>query len=215
MGTMQDSDHFAAVSEPAAPEVVALAASMGGIAAFTQILSELPADFPAPVLLLQHLSEGPCLLPDLLSRRTRLTVTAAREGQALTPGRIYVAPPGLHLLVRPDKTLTLSDAERVCFVRPSADRLFESVAAAFGDRSAAVVLTGKGRDGANGIRAVHKAGGLTIAQSPQTCQALDMPAAAIETGCVDMVLPLHRIAAVLEVLAGSFHPPPPAYRKAS
>ena len=182
-------------------EVVALAASAGGLAAFSEILADLPADFPAPILLLQHLPDlYPSFLPGLLARTTCLTVVPARDGHELLPGVVYVAPPGHHLLVRPDRTLALSDSEPVWFVRPAADRLFESLAASFGSRAVGVILTGRGRDGALGIQAIHRAGGTTIAQSPASCTAAGMPSSAIETGCADMVLPLAQIGPHLQVL---------------
>ncbi len=178
-----------------------LAASLGGLAALSEVLSVLPADFPAPVLVLQHLAPGyPSYLPSLLARVTRLGVGEARDGEELLPGRVFVAPPGLHLLARPDRTLALSDSEPVCCARPAANRLFESLAASFGSQAVGVILTGRGVDGAQGLQALHKAGGLAIAQSPESCSAADMPSAAIETGCVDMVLPLARIGPVLQIL---------------
>ncbi|HKV08992.1 MAG TPA: chemotaxis protein CheB [Thermoanaerobaculia bacterium] len=183
--------------------VVALAASAGGLEAFSAILSALPAGFPVPILLLQHMNlERPSVLPDLLSRITRLTVKAAQPGDRLAPGHVYAAPPGRHLLVRPDGALALSDAPMVNCVRPAADLLFESLASVYGRRAVAVVLSGRGCDGARGIEAIRRQGGMTIAQSEKTCKAPDMPAAAIETGCVEMVLPLGKIAPVLEMLAG-------------
>jgi two-component system, chemotaxis family, protein-glutamate methylesterase/glutaminase len=182
-------------------EIAALAASAGGFAAFSEILSGLPADFPAPVLLLQHLSiRYRSLLPELLARVTSLEVVQAQDRDELLPGRVYVAPPGLHLLVRPDRTLALSDSEPVWFTRPAADRLFKSLPASFGSRAVGVILTGRGCDGAQGIQAIHRAGGTTIAQSPKSCTAAGMPSAAIETGCVDMVLSLQRIGPMLQVL---------------
>jgi len=188
--------------EPLPPfEIVALAASAGGLAAFSEILSGLPADFPAPVLVLQHLpARHASCLPNLLARVTRLTVLPARDGQELLLGRVYVAPPDRHLLVRPDRTIALSNTERVWFTRPAADPLFESVASSFGSRAVAVILTGKGCDGAQGIRAIRQAGGVTIAQSPMSCQSDAMPSAAIETGCVDMVLSLARIGPLIQIL---------------
>lgn len=188
--------------EPIPPfEIAALAASAGGLAAFSEVLSALPADFPAPVLLLQHLSSRyRSLLPELLARVTSLTVVQARDGDELLPGQAYVAPPGLHLLVRPDRTLALSDSEPVWFTRPAADCLFKSLAASFGSRTVGVILTGGGCDGAQGIQAIHRAGGTTIAQSPKSCTAAGMPSAAIETGCVDMVLPLARIGPMFQIL---------------
>lgn len=185
--------------------VVALAASFGGLRAFTRILSALPAGFPAPILLLQHQRNPPSLLAGILSRSTGLTVTEARPEDEIWPGHVYIAPPGRHLLVRPDRTLALSDDPPVQFVRPSADRLFESLAAAFGSQAIAVVLTGKGSDGGDGIRAVRKQGGMTIAQSTKSCDAPDMPANAFETGCVDLVLPLDKIAPILQILVAPRH----------
>lgn len=193
------SQASSSISDPF--EIVALAASFGGLVAFSAVLSALPADFPAPVLLLQHLPpQSPSLLPQLLARVTGLTVVQARARDELLPGWVYVAPPGRHLLVRPDRLLELSDSEPVWFTRPAADRLFESLAASFGSRAVGVILTGRGCDGAQGIRAIRQAGGTTVAQSPESCTAPDMPSAAIETGCVDMVLPLARISPLLQVL---------------
>lgn len=188
-----------------------MAASLGGLRAYARILSELPVGFPAPVLLVQHRNQPPSYVPEHLSRFTRLPVAHAREGDELRPGRVYAAPPGRHLLVRPDRTLALTDEEPVCFVRPAADRLFESAASVFGSRVAAVVLTGRGYDGSCGARAVRKAGGMVIAQSARTCEAPDMPVHAVETGCVDMVLPLDKIGLMLQVLA----PSAPSRRSAS
>lgn len=179
-----------------------MAASLGGLPVFAQILSALPADFPVPILLVMHLGKRPSLLAECLSRSTPLLVSQAQEGEEMTAGHVYTAPPGLHLLVRPDRTLALSDSELVCFVRPSADRLFESAALAFPGCAVAVILTGMGRDGSDGARAIRQSGGTVIAQSIADCQAPSMPANAIGTGCVDMVLPLDQIAPMLRLLAG-------------
>lgn len=113
---------------------------------------------------------------------------------------VYVAPPGLHVLVNPDATLSLSKAELVHFVRPSADLLFESAAASFTDKVIAVVLTGTGEDGASGVRAIKKMGGTVIAQDEKSSAFFGMPGAAIDTGAVDFVLPLDEIAEALVTL---------------
>jgi len=181
-------------------EVVALAASLGGLEVFTQILSALPADFPAPILLMQHLSKPPSMLAHILSGVTRLAVAEAREGDRLTSGHVYVASPGRHLEVRSDRTLSLSEGAPVWFARPSADRLFESVAAVFRERAVAVILTGRGHDGVEGLRAIHQAGGMTIAQSTKSCRASDMPAQAIDARCVEMILLPDQIGPMLEIL---------------
>ena len=139
-------------------------------------------------------------MADILSRRTALKVKQAEEGDDLSPGTVHIAPPNRHLLVNPDGTLTLAQTELVHFVRPSADLLFESVAASFKDRAIAVVLTGTGSDGTMGVRAIKKMGGTVIAQDEATSEFFGMPGAAIQTGRVDFVLPLEEIAPALVTL---------------
>ena len=182
-------------------EVVALAASAGGLPAINRLLAALPADFPAALVVVQHLDpRHRSLMADILSRRTALHVKEAAEGDALTAGAVFVAPPNRHLLVNPDKTLSLSQSELVHFLRPSADLLFESVAASYRDRAIAVVLTGTGNDGAMGVRAIKKMGGTVIAQNEKTSDFFGMPDAAIQTGSVDFILPLDEIASALVTL---------------
>ncbi len=149
--------HFPNAALNSAPtssyNVVALVASLGGLKAISQILSALPPDFPAAITVVQHLHPWyPSLMADILSRRTPLTVLQASAGNQLRSGTVYIAPPNQHLLVNPDGTLSLSQSERVNFVRPCADVLFESVATSFKERAIAVVLTGRGCDGARGCR---------------------------------------------------------------
>ena len=178
-------------------DAVALAASAGGLAALTTIVTGLDDSFPTPILVVQHLDRRHrSLMAEMLSRRTSLDVTEAVDGDKIGPGSAYVAPPDHHLLVNTNGTISLSQTELVHFVRPSADLLFESVAAAFRDRVIAVVLSGTGSDGAMGIRAVKKMGGTTIAQD-DSAQFGGMPRAAIETGDVDFVLPIEEIAPAL------------------
>jgi two-component system chemotaxis response regulator CheB len=182
-------------------EVVALATSAGGLRALGAVLGALPAGFPAAVLVVQHLARHqPSLLPDILRRRTALRVKEAAEGDRLTPGTVFVAPPDRHLLVNPDATLSLSTAELVHFVRPSADLLFESAAGSFKDRLVAVVLTGSGSDGALGLEAVKKMGGRIIVEDEATAEFSGMPHAAILTGHADRILPLADIAPALVAL---------------
>jgi two-component system chemotaxis response regulator CheB len=185
-------------------EVVALAASAGGLQALTEVLSHLPPDFPAATVVVQHLDRRHrSLMANILSRRTRLIVKEAEEGDALRPGAVYIAPPDQHLLVNRGGTLSLSHTELVHFVRPSADLLFESVAASLKDRAIAVVLTGSGSDGSMGVQAVKKMGGTVIAQDEATSEVFGMPHAAIQTGSVDFVLPLDEIAPALVSLVMS------------
>jgi two-component system, chemotaxis family, protein-glutamate methylesterase/glutaminase len=188
----------------AAYEVVALAASAGGLTALSQLVSGLPGDFQPAVVVVQHLDpRHRSLMADILSRRTPLRVKQAEEGDCLTSSTVYIAPPNKHLLVNPDGTLSLAQTELVHFVRPSADLLFESVAASFQERAIAVVLSGTGSDGAMGSRAIKKMGGTVIAQSEASAEFPGMPNAAIGTGSVDFVLPLEEIAAALITLVTS------------
>lgn len=185
----------------AAFDVVALASSAGGLAALSQILTALPANFPAAVVVVQHLDpRHRSLMANILSRRTRLQVKEAEEGDRLCPATVYIAPPNRHLLVNPDGMLSLSQSELVHFVRPSADLLFESVAASYKERAIAVVLTGTGSDGVMGVQAIKKMGGTVIAQDKRTSEFFGMPNAAIQSGSVDFILPLDEIAAALVTL---------------
>jgi two-component system, chemotaxis family, protein-glutamate methylesterase/glutaminase len=182
----------------AAFNIVALAASAGGLNALSHVLEELPANFPAPIVIVQHLDpRHRSLMADILNRRTSLQVKQAEEGDVVAAGTVYIAPPNRHLLVNPDTSLSLSQSELVHFLRPSADLLFESVAATYKDKAIAVVLTGTGNDGAMGVEAIHKMGGTVIAQEVETSEFSGMPNAAIQTGTVDFVLPLSNIAAAL------------------
>ncbi len=182
-------------------EVVALAASAGGLAALSEILSALPADFRAAIVLVQHLDpRHRSLMAEILDRRTPLRVRQAAHGDRIAAGGVWIAPPAHHLLINGDGTLALTETEQVHFVRPSADLMFESMAAGFGDRSIAVVLTGTGVDGVMGVQAVKQRGGTVIAQDRATSDYFGMPGAAIETGCVDFVLRLGEIAPALVAL---------------
>lgn len=188
--------------------VVALAASMGGLKAVSAILSALPADFPAAILVVQHLSPHfPSHLAQILSEQTALHVKPAATGDVLHPGTVYVAVPGHHLVVQPNGTLLLSDAPKVNFARPSADKSFMSIATTYKSRAIAVVLTGKSSDGALGVLSIKKHGGIAIAQDEATSEFFSMPGAAIATGKVDWVLPPAAIAATLvDLVTLSDHP---------
>jgi two-component system chemotaxis response regulator CheB len=198
-----------AVSVPAPPVgVVVLAASAGGLAALTRVLAALPEDFPAPLVVVQHLDpRHRSLMAEILGRRVPLPVKQAETGDRLAPGQVYVAPPDRHLLIGPEGVLSLTDSERVHWVRPSADLLFESAAVYFGPRAVAVVLSGTGRDGDEGVRAVKRAGGTVLVQDHATSEFFGMPAAAIATGSVDLVLPLGEIAPALVALAAKARTP--------
>lgn len=184
--------------------VVVVAASAGGVTALQTLVAGLPADFPVPVLVVQHLDpRHRSLLAEILRRRTTMVVDQATDGMTIRPTTIVIAPPDEHLLVNPDGTVTLSHSELVHFVRPSADLLFESAAGAYGASTIAVVLTGTGRDGALGVEAVKGKGGTIVVQDEATSEYFGMPGAAIATGCVDFVLPLDEIAGALATLVSN------------
>lgn len=185
----------------AAFDVVALASSAGGIAALSEILGSLPGEFPAAIVVVQHLDpRHRSLMADILRRRTALRVVQAAEGDHIRAGTVYIAPPDRHLLVNANGTLSLSHSELVHFVRPSADLLFESVAASYRTRAIAVVLTGTGSDGSMGIGAIKKMGGTVVAQDQASAEFSGMPGAAIRSGNADFVLPLDEIASALVTL---------------
>jgi two-component system chemotaxis response regulator CheB len=197
----QDKASERKIDPEASFDVVAIAASAGGLTAISKILSHLPAGFPASIAIVQHLDpRHRSLMAEILSRNTILQVKQAEEGDRLKPATVYIAPPNQHLLVNSDSSLSLSQSELVHFVRPSADLLFESVAASHKDRAIAVVLTGTGSDGSMGVQAIKKMGGTVISQSEESAEFTGMPLAAIQTRCVDFVLPLEEIAPALITL---------------
>lgn len=180
------------------PRVVALAASAGGLHAISEVLGGITPEFPVPIVVLQHLHpEHTSHLTEILRRRTRLDVRVAESGEYLQAGIVYVAPRNCHLLISPDHRFVLSSDPLVHFVRPSADRLFASIADAYEKGAIVVVLSGSGSDGESGTRAVKAHGGIVIAQDEATSEHFSMPSAAIRTGSVDFVLPLSDIASCL------------------
>jgi two-component system chemotaxis response regulator CheB len=181
---------------------VVLAASTGGPKALTEFCAGLPADFPAPIALVQHNSSGFDLgFAQWLNTYTKLEVKLAEDGEMPRPGRIYVAPTDRHLLWKLTG-FVLDDGASVNNQKPAADMLFFTAAKTFGGRLASVVFTGMGADGAEGTRAVKAAGGWTLAQDKETSFIYGMPMQAKETGCVDLVLPLGEIAGALCRAAG-------------
>jgi len=180
--------------------VIGICASAGGPAALEVVLAGLPGDFPLPVLVVQHITSG---FMDGLVRRlghlSALPVRTAADGQRVAPG-VWFPPDDTHLVLAPSMRLGL-DAETVVGPhRPSGDLLLESMALAAGTGAAAVVLTGMGRDGARGVEAVLRAGGITIAQDEPSSAVFGMPRAAAEAGA-SSVLPLTKIAPALTRLA--------------
>ena len=194
-------DVSAAPARSTAFDVIAIGSSAGGITALGLLLADLAADLPVPLLLVQHLDRRhETVIAEVLQRRSRLHVKLAEDGESAAPGIVYIAPPDRHLLVREGGVLTLTESELVHFVRPSADLLFESVAATYGDRAIACILTGTGVDGSMGVTAVSDRGGTVIVEDPETAEFNGMPEAAAATGAAAFVLPLDQIASVLDGL---------------
>ncbi len=181
-------------------DVVVVGASLGGPRALASLLRGLPAGFPAPMLVVQHIADGFTEgLANWLDQESELTVRTARDGDPLRPGLVLLAPTGHHLVVSRGHA-RLSDAPAVDSFRPSVTPLFVSAAETYGARACGVILTGMGRDGAEGLRALKRAGGHTIAQDEASSAVFGMPRAAIETGAVDRVLPLEEIPRALQEL---------------
>lgn len=177
------------------PVLVVIASSAGGVTALTEVFDRLPPDLPVAIVIVQHIDpHRQSRLPEIIGRHTAMTVKAAEHGDHIQAGTVYIATPDYHLMVCPDTTLELSHRAKVRFSRPAADHLFESAAEHYKGKIVAVVLTGMGQDGSQGIGAVHRAGGVVIVQEPETARSASMPVSAIKTGIVDHIVPLTKIA---------------------
>jgi len=179
--------------------VIVVAASTGGPATVMQILPKLPKDFPAAILLVQHMpATFTSQYGQQLAERATMRVKEAQHNDALEPGTIYVCPGSHHLRVTSNGRIALDDGPRISGYRPCADVTMQTVATFAGPMGLGVVLTGMGGDAAQGARAIKAAGGFVIAQDETTSTIFGMPAEAIKTGAVDKVLPVESIRAGLE-----------------
>ena len=185
---------------------VAIGTSAGGVEALGVLLPALPAQLPAAVLVVVHVPrDRPSLLREVFAPRCALTVREAIDKEPASASTIYFAPPDYHLLVERTRDLALSVDDAVNYSRPSIDVLFESAAAAWGERLMAIVLTGGNDDGARGLHAVAAAGGVTVVQDPATAKVAQMPAAALERAKPRHVLPLESIAEAVVRFTGTGH----------
>ena len=151
--------------------------------------------------MVQHVpANGPTHLAEIFGRRTRLRVKEADDKDAVSGATLYFAAPGYHLLVERDRSLSLSQDDAVHFSRPSIDVLFESAADAWGAQLAGLLLTGANEDGAAGLEAIHRCGGLTVVQDPAEAAVPTMPRAALQRFAPDFILPLRDIHRLLREL---------------
>lgn len=186
-------------------EIIAIGASTGGPQALYEIFSELPSDFPLPIVVVQHITRG---FVDgfvkWLKNGAALKIKKAQHGESLLPGTVYIAPDGHHLLIDSGHIKFSSQGE-VDGHKPSITIFFESVAKTYGSKAIGILLTGMGSDGAKGLKAIKDAGGYTIAQDKDTSIVFGMPKTAISIGAVSEVLPLHRISGRLIELISKPH----------
>ncbi len=183
-------------------DAVVVGASAGGVEALGEILPTLPAGFRPAVLIVLHLPrERPSLLVEIYENRCALPVREAEDKEPIEPGTVYFAPPDYHMLVERSRQIALSTDEPVYYSRPSIDVLFESAADVYADRLLGIILTGANEDGAAGLLAVHRAGGVTVVQEPDSAKVPLMVVSALQRNPADFVLPLPGIADLLKGLA--------------
>jgi two-component system chemotaxis response regulator CheB len=180
----------------AKPHVVVVGTSAGGLRALETVLGRLPAAFSIPIVAVQHRSRESDAFARVMGSLVALPVHEAEDKDPIAAPGVYLAPPDYHLLLEPGR-FALSIDEPVSFSRPSIDVLFESAADAYGSTVLAILLTGANHDGARGLVRIRAAGGVAIVQDPATAESPEMPAAAIASGAVDIVLTLDDIASEL------------------
>lgn len=178
-------------------DIVVIGCSAGGVEALPRVLHPLPVDLPVAVFIVQHMAptKTPYLV-DILSRATQIPVGWAEQGDRIQRGRIYVAPPDVHLIFT-NEHLTLTRGARENHARPSIDKLFRSAAAVHGSRTIGVLLTGMLDDGVAGLRAIRETGGFVIIQDPDDAAFPELPSRALQALAPDRMLPLDRIASTI------------------
>jgi two-component system, chemotaxis family, protein-glutamate methylesterase/glutaminase len=197
------SPAFAAPRPGRTRRAVVIAASTGGPRALARLVPALPAQLGEGTLIVQHMPEGfTNSLAARLDRESRLTVREAAPGDLLDRGTALIAPGGRHLRIGADRRSRLSDEPAIGGLRPRADLTIDDVAATWGERTLLVVLTGMGRDGADGARTVREAGGRVLCEAEETCTVYGMPRAVAEAGLADAVMPLDELPAAIAQEAG-------------
>lgn len=177
---------------------ISIGVSAGGMEALSIIIPGLPAPFPIPVVVIQHISpHSDNYMTRYLDNISAIKVKEVDEKERIIPGVVYTAPPNYHVLLEEDETFSLSVEGRINFARPSIDVFFQSAADVYGPHLVGIVLTGANNDGSQGLKMIKKRGGLTIVQDPDTAEVDGMPRAAIATTKIDHILTLEQISPFL------------------
>lgn len=185
-------------------DAVVIGASTGGPKALQQVLTKLPANLNVPVFVVQHMPEGfTKVFAERLNKVCNLNVTEAEDGMSINRNTIYIAKGGSHMIIDSSIRVSLNKEPSIWGVRPAVDKLFESASKVYGGNLLSVVLTGMGKDGAEGSKRIKDCGGITISEDKSTCTIYGMPKAAYETGKIDLVLPLDKICnKITEIVKG-------------
>ncbi|HDS09430.1 MAG TPA: chemotaxis response regulator protein-glutamate methylesterase [Firmicutes bacterium] len=179
-------------------KVIVIVSSTGGPKSLVKVLSQIPPDFPSPILIVQHIADGFIGgLSDWLNNECKLPVKVAEQNEKIKPAHIYLAPTGRHMKLNAHGRIQLTDEPPINGLKPAGDYLLESAAESFRKNLIAVIMTGMGNDGSRGVLKVKNFGGEVIAQNEETCVVFGMPKAAIDTGSVDKVVSLEHIAKVI------------------
>ena len=182
-------------------EAIVIGASAGGVEALLTVFGQLPTGFGLPIITVLHLpDERRSQLAEVFDRRVNMPVVEARDKEVIEPGTLYFAGPGYHLSVEHDRSLSLSQEERVHHSRPAIDFLFESAADTYGTGLLAILLTGANQDGAQGLARAKEQGATTVVQDPTEARVAVMPRAALALQVPDHILTLSRIGALLASL---------------
>lgn len=184
-------------------DIITIGGSAGSGAVLKRLLGDLPHDLPVSIFVTTHIpSHSASLLAEILATRATLPVAQAIDGQPITPGRVYIAPPDRHLLLI-NETIRLGEGPRENMARPSIDPMFRSAALTYGPRVVGVVLSGMLNDGASGLHAIKAVGGTAVVQHPLDAEADQMPLAALEAAQVDHVAPAADLGALIASIAGT------------
>lgn len=185
-------------------DAVVIGASTGGPKALQEVLTKLPENLGVPVFVVQHMPEGfTKVFSERLDKACNMKVIEAAEGMKINKDTIYIAKGGQHMTIGSNNILHLNEEPPIWGVRPAVDKLFNSAIKVYGGNLISVILTGMGRDGADGTSNIKDSGGITISEDKSTCTIYGMPKAAFETGKVDLVVPLDEIASkIIKIVRG-------------